>query len=74
MYADQFLDILLLCPPFAEQASIVRYLDTATADIDSAIYSAQRQIDLLREYRTHLIADVVTGRVDVRGVAQANIQ
>ncbi len=66
LYADQFLDIPLLCPPFAEQASIVRYLDQAAANIDTAISRARRQIDLLREYRTRLIADVVTGRVDVR--------
>ena len=66
LYADQFLDIPLLCPPFAEQVSIVRHLDKAIADIDSAISNAQRQIDLMREYRTRLIADVVTGRVDVR--------
>ena len=28
---------------------------------------ARRQIELMREYRTRLIADVVTGKVDVRG-------
>ena len=46
--------------------AIVRYLDKATADIDTAIDHARRQIDLLREYRTRLIADVVTGKLDVR--------
>ena len=56
-------------PPLAEQRAIVEYLDKATADIDAATANAQRQIDLLREYRTRLIADVVTGRVDVRGAA-----
>ena len=30
---------------------------------------AQREIDLIREYRTRLIADVVTGKVDVRHLA-----
>ena len=53
--------------PITEQLSVVHYLDKATADIDTAIDKAQRQIDLLREYRTRLIADVVTGQVDVRG-------
>ena len=53
-------------PPLNEQASILEHLDKATADIDAAIVNAQRRIDLLREYRTRLIADVVTGRVDVR--------
>ena len=51
-------------PPLPEQTGIVRYLDKATDDIDIAI--ARRQIELLREYRTRLIADVVTGKLDVR--------
>ena len=57
-------------PPFPEQAAIVAYLDKATADIDTAIDRARREIELLGEYRTRLIADVVTGKVDVRERAQ----
>ena len=53
-------------PPLSEQTAIVRYLDKVTADIDTAIDLARRQIELLREYRTRLIADVVTGKLDVR--------
>ena len=53
-------------PPLPEQADIVRYLDKATADIDTAISRTRRQIELLQEYRTRLIADVVTGKIDVR--------
>ena len=56
-------------PPLAEQAAIVRYLDKATANIDAAITHARRQIKLLWEYRTRLIADVVTGKLDVRAAA-----
>jgi len=55
-------------PPFDEQNAIVSRLDVTVEKIDNAIARAQRQIDLIREYRTHLIADVVTGKVDVRGV------
>ena len=53
-------------PPLAEQAAIARHLDKATADIDAAMENARRQVELLREYRARLIADVVTGRVDAR--------
>ncbi len=53
-------------PPLPEQTAIVAYLDKATADIDTAIARARRQIELLREYRTRLIADVVTGKLAVR--------
>ena len=56
-------------PPLPEQAAIVEHLDKATADIDTAIANTRREIDLLREYRTRLIADVVTGKADVREAA-----
>jgi len=56
-------------PPVPEQTAVVRYLDDATANTDSAIAHAKREIELLREYRTRLIADVVTGKLDVREVA-----
>ncbi len=49
--------------------AIVEYLDAQTAKIDAAIAAARREIELLREYRERLIADVVTGKVDVREVA-----
>ena len=39
------------------------------ADIDAAIARTQRQIELIEEYRTRLIADVVTGKLDVREAA-----
>jgi len=56
-------------PPLPEQTAIVRYLDAATANIITAIDQTHREIALLREYRTRLIADVVTGKLDVREVA-----
>jgi len=56
-------------PPLSEQTAIVEYLDALTAKIDAAISATRREIELLREYRERLIADVVTGKVDVREVA-----
>ena len=56
-------------PPLKEQTAIVEHIDKATASIDSAITRTRRQIDLLHEYRTRLIADVVTGKLDVREAA-----
>ena len=55
-----------LIPPLPEQVAIVEYLDRTTAEIDIAVARAERQIELLNEYRTRLIADVVTGKLDVR--------
>ena len=67
--AEELGTAILLVPPLSEQAAIVCYLDKATADIDAAIDRARREIELLGEYRTRLIADVVTGKVDVREAA-----
>ena len=61
--------VWLPLPPLSEQAAIVSFLDRATADLDAATTSAQRETSLLREYRTRLIADVVTGKLDVREAA-----
>lgn len=61
--------MLFPLPPLPEQTAIVEYLDAQTAKIDAAMAAARREIELLREYRTRLIADVVTGKVDVREVA-----
>ena len=59
----------MIVPPLPEQAAIVEYLDKTTADIDAAIARARRHVELLHEYRTCLIADVVTGKLDVREAA-----
>ncbi len=56
-------------PPLHEQTAIVDYITQTTSTLDTTITRAQREIDLLTEYRTRLIADVVTGKVDVREVA-----
>ena len=69
LYTDDFFDIRLPVPSSGEQQAIIEYLDKITADIDVAIARARRQIELLQEYRTRLIADVVTGKPDVREAA-----
>ena len=66
---DDVKNYPILRPPFPEQIAIAEYIDKATAEIDSAIKNARRQIDLIREFRTRLIADVVTGKLDVREAA-----
>ena len=56
-------------PPIHEQQEILKFISSRNADYNTAITRAQNEIDLLREYRTRLIADVVTGKLDVRGAA-----
>ena len=55
-----------LVPPLPEQHRLATFLNQKTAEIDEAITKKQRQISLLQEYRTLLIANVVTGKLDVR--------
>jgi len=69
LYPEQFLKIPLICPPHDEQKKIVKFVEGETLQLDQTITRTQCQIDLIREYRTRLIADVVTGKLDVRGVA-----
>jgi type I restriction enzyme S subunit len=64
---EQIRSFRFALPPHAEQAAIVEYVNKQTRKLDAAIVAAHRTIALLKEYRTRLIADVVTGQVDVRG-------
>ena len=69
MYPEEFLRIKLLCPPPDEQRAIVEIVSKESVDARRAIDLAQGELSLLREYRTRLIADVVTGKLDVREAA-----
>lgn len=66
IYSSELKYMHLALPPVDEQTEIARYLDKTTARIDGAISRTRRQIELVQEYRTRLIADVVTGKLDVR--------
>jgi type I restriction enzyme S subunit len=56
-------------PSREDQASIVEFLAQTNASFSLAIARARREIALLGEYRTRLIADAVTGKLDVREAA-----
>lgn len=56
-------------PSAQEQQAIVRFLDHALGDVSNTSDIARREIELLREYRTRLVSDVVTGKLDVREAA-----
>jgi len=56
-------------PPIAEQVVVVEQLNAELKLPNTAIQRFEREIELLREYRTRLIADVVTGKLDVRDAA-----
>ncbi|QOW23660.1 restriction endonuclease subunit S [Lysobacter sp. H23M47] len=66
---EQIKAFRLALPRAEEQQKIVEDVTVRTGAIRSAIDRAEREIELLREYRTRLIADVVTGKLDVREAA-----
>jgi len=69
LYTDRFGMIKLPVPPEDEQRRIVRGIAASTQEIERTAEHVNREVALLREYRTRLIADVVTGKLDVREAA-----
>ncbi len=65
---SNFVKVDLPLIPLEEQKAIADYINVEVAKIDNVLPSFQKEIDLLREYRTRLISDVVTGQIDVRDV------
>ena len=63
-YSD-FAELLLPIPPYLEQQKIADYLDKQTSKIDRAIALKTAHIEKLKEYKSVLINDVVTGKVRV---------
>jgi len=64
--ADKFLQLYLPLPPVDEQQAIVAYIEEKCQKIDTLITELQAEIDYLKEYKQRLIADVVTGQVNVQ--------
>ena len=61
--------LIIAMPPRAEQDAIAAHLDQELDHLERPISDAHLQIGLMREYRARLIADVVTGKLDVREAA-----
>ena len=66
---DSIRSFKLCVPPVAEQEAIVRKVHNVWDQFRLLASAARQQIELLREYRIRLIADVVTGKLDVRAGA-----
>lgn len=66
---EQIKSFRFALPSIPEQKQIVESIAASTRTLGAAIKHARRELGLLQEYRTRLIADVVTGKLDVREVA-----
>ncbi|MBI5808176.1 MAG: restriction endonuclease subunit S [Ignavibacteriales bacterium] len=62
---DSITDVKITFPSLIEQQQIVEYIESETKRIDDKIARAEKEIELLQEYRTALISEVVTGKIKV---------
>ena len=63
---ERILNLWIVVPTQEEQSTVAEQIGEQATEIASTMAQARRQIDLMNEYRTRLIADVVTGQLDVR--------
>ena len=63
---DELKKQVIVVPPADEQRAIVSYIEEKCQKIDSLTTELQAEIDHLKEYKQRLIADVVTGQVNVQ--------
>lgn len=69
LYNDRLGAIHVALPPRAEQRNILTGVEGELSGVNTAISRLEREIELMREYRTRLVADMVTGKLDVRKAA-----
>ena len=67
--SSKYLVYPILLPPRREQDQVVEWIEGELSSLVRIGNSAQRQMEMVREYRIRLIADVVTGKLDVREAA-----
>lgn len=68
MPAINFKNFEIPIPPMKEQIEIVAFIKEQEKKISELIAGIEKNIEALKEYRTRLISDVVTGQMDVRGI------
>lgn len=63
--SENLMNIEVIVPPVSEQNTIVAYIEQENNIINTKIKKAKKYINLLTEYRTALISEVVTGKIKV---------
>lgn len=66
MTQTSLYDVKLGLPPLTEQQQIVSYIEQETARLNIIISKIEKEISLVEEFKTALIAEAVTGKIDVR--------
>lgn len=65
---DKMKEIPFIVPPADEQIAIVKYIKQALPQYDAAIEKLTEEVAVLEEYKNKIIADTVTGKIDVRSI------
>ncbi|WP_412561849.1 restriction endonuclease subunit S [Winogradskyella sp. MIT101101] len=66
VYMSDIMNSICILPPIGEQNKIIEFVEKKRFEIDKTISQVSKEIELLKEYKTTLISDVVTGKIDVR--------
>jgi type I restriction enzyme S subunit len=70
LYWEDFKRMPSVCPPIMEQRAIADHIDAETRVLGEAIDRATKASDLMRDYRIRMMADAITGKIDVREAAK----
>ena len=65
LYTDDLFAMYAIFPPLDEQRAIVEYIDSKCGKINSLISELEQEIAFLKEYKQRMIADAVTGAINV---------
>lgn len=65
IYGYTLREISISVPEIKEQQRILKHMQTETQKIDTTISKIEKEIELMQEYRTALISEVVTGKIKV---------
>ena len=63
-----FYKVYTVYPPYEEQCAIVAEVQKIENEMQAIISTISKEIGILHEFKTRLISDVVTGKIDVRGI------
>lgn len=64
--SNRFNSIQIPLPPIEEQQEIVEYIEAATTKANKMIVELTNHVERMKEYKQRLIADVVTGKINVQ--------
>ncbi|MGD1714894.1 restriction endonuclease subunit S [Dapis sp. BLCC M172] len=70
--ADKYSCLSVSLPPISEQTEIVSFIETKSEKIERSLATIEKEIKLIQEYRTTLISETVTGKIDVRKYRPSN--